>query len=201
MALINEIISPRSWILVRDQIGLILKTELANQAVITYEDYLDCDVYVERHSPITVEELINTSVVNVSIESVTPSNQTIIDSDVTIQFNIAITTSMPSDDTNGGDVNSGIRNQHTSSVIHGILSHPLYIRLGFTPPFIMRRTISEIKFGTPNRIDSTNVTMALISLEVVCSQNEPESNGIDIGSASTTFKLQETEKGYKYELE
>jgi hypothetical protein len=201
MALINEIISPRSWVLVRDQIALIITTELANQAAITYEDYLDCDVYVERHAPITTEELVNTSVVNVSIESVAPSNQTIIDSDVTIQFNIAITTSVPSNDTTGGDVNSAIRNQHTASVIHGILSHPLYIRLGFAPPFIMRRTVSEIKFGTPSRQDSINTTMALISLEVVCSQNEPESTGIDIGSAGTTFKLQETEKGYKYELE
>lgn len=199
-AVINEVITQRSWEFVKIRIAQIIKEELFNQAAISYNNWLDCDVYTERWSPVTPDECIDHSVVNISIDSITKTNETAIDSDVLISFGIVINTSMFANENGGSDTNSSERNQIVTGVIEGILMHPSYIRLLFPAPFIMRRRVSEIKFGTSNREESMGMTLSMITFEVLCSQDEPLENGVPFGGSFTSVKVNETEKGYKYQI-
>lgn len=200
MAVINAPIQFRSWYLVRDRVAAIVKDELFHQAAITYEDWKDCDVYTERFSPITLDEIVDTSVITVSIDSITPRNETAIDSDIETVISIAITTAMRATDQAGSDVLSMDRSQIIAGIIHGIFAHPEYIRLKFAPPFIMRSKVTDIKFGTPNRQESAGITMSLVTLTVLHSQDEPESTGVPFGSSVTGVLVNQTDKGYKYEI-
>lgn len=199
MPIINEIIAPRSWIQVRDRIGLIIADELFNQSAMTYEDWINADVYVERWRPITHEECLIKPLVTVGIESITPNSETWIDSRQNIQFSIMVHAAMKSTQNESNDVLSMFRNQDLTSMIHAILSHPQYVRLGFDLPFIERRRVGDIKFGQSNRQESLGLTVSIITLEVQVSQCEPMMTGIPIGGASTMFKLNETDKGFLYE--
>lgn len=199
MPIINEIITPRSWIQVRDRIGLIIADELFNQSAMTYEDWINADVYVERWRPITHEECLIHPVVTVGIESITPSSESWIDSRQSISFSIMIHTAMMSTQQESNDILSMFRNQYLTSIIHAILSHPQYVRLGFNPPFIERRRVSDIKFGQSNRQESMGLSVSIITFDVQVSQCEPMMNGLPIAGASTMFKLNETDKGFLYE--
>ena len=200
MPIINTIIQPRSWILVRDRIGQILKDELANQAAITYNDYINCDVYVERWSPVNLNECIDTSVVIVGIESIKPENSTWIDRDDVVQYSIVTTTAMAASPTNGGDVNAMMRNQEITGIIDGILTHPEYITLAFPKPFIIRSKVVDIKFGMQNRQESAGMVSSVVTLEVSFDQSEPESTTTPLSESLTSVKINDTENGYKYEF-
>jgi len=73
--IINTPLDSRSWILVRDRIGQIVKDELFNQAAITYNDWLNCDVFTERWAPVTPDECKDASLINITIKSITPENE------------------------------------------------------------------------------------------------------------------------------
>jgi hypothetical protein len=47
MALINYEIEPRSFENIRDQVGLILYTELLNQTAITYDELPETNVFIQ----------------------------------------------------------------------------------------------------------------------------------------------------------
>lgn len=200
MWVIEETIQPRSWISVRDRIGQIIKDNLFYQYSVNYIDWLDCDVFVERWAPITTEETTLRPVICVSVESITPTNETLIDSDQLVTFNIMTHTSEPATPGKGSDENSSFSNQDISSVIHGIFSHPKLIKLGFPAPFIMRRRVSDIKFGKVDRKESYGLIVSIITLEVLFSQNEPVETGVPIAGYVTSMKMKDTNRGYKFEI-
>ena len=200
MSKINTIIDSRSWELVRDKLAAIIKAELVQQAAMSYDDYLNCDVYTERSHPITQDEITDTSVVVITSDKMIPQMTTLTDGIYNATFSVLIYTSMPANSSGNGDYNSSIRNQKTAGVIHGILMHPVYVRLDFAPPFIARREVSEIKFGSPQREDSANVKLAIITVDVICSQNEPETSGVLLVGNTTVVKIDGGEKGFKFEI-
>lgn len=198
MPVINVALDNRKWILVRDQIATILKDELYNQSVITYEDWKDCDVYVERWRPITEEELLDTSVINISIEQIGTERQTIADSSTALKVSILIHTAMPATEFTQGDENSSERNQIIASLCQAILQHPLYVRLGFAPPFIEHKEVSEIKFGKSDRLDSTNISVAMLTVDVRFGQGEPTETGVALALSTTVMKIDNDGDGYKF---
>lgn len=200
MPIINSPIASRSWELVRNRVAAIIKDELFNQAAITYNDWLNCDVYTERWMPVGIDECVDAPVVNIAIESITPINETWACSNLSIMFNILVTAGMNATQTENNDTRSFDRNQTVCGVINGILMHPLYVQLLFPAPFIIRRRVVDVKFGTPERQESAGITLGIITFEVVCGQNEPESTGIPLGSSITSVTVNQTDKGYQYEI-
>lgn len=200
MPVINTPLDNRKWSIVRDQLAAILKDELSNQAIMTYEDWKDCDVYVERFRPVVESELKDTSVIIVSIEQITPDRQTIVDSSTSLRANVVIYTAMPSTQNTQGDTNSSERNQIIAGLCQAILDHPLYVRLGFAAPFIEHREVNEVKFGRADRMDSTNISVAMLTVDVKFGQGEPTENGVPLVLSSTIMKVDNGDLGYKFEV-
>lgn len=198
MALINYEISPRSYELIRDRVGLILADELQVQAAITYEDIFLAKVYVQRSKAVDVSEC---PMINVSIDSNKYDNYTIIDSDVEVQIFIDVfsTGSYAGPDENErGDTLASFESQRLAGVIEAILLNPLYDTLGFTPPFIMSSKIQGSEPGTIERGDATNLAVTRITLIVKAGQTEPASDPISNYTLQTQVLISNTSNGYLY---
>lgn len=195
MALINEILEPRAYEPIRERIGAILTLELTNQAAITYDDDLLVNVYNERSKPVQPNEC---PVVNVSLAKSDYDNQTVIKSDGTYQFLIDCYCTSATTDDERGDSLASFKSQRLAGVCMAILEHPVYLTLGFTPPFIIRSQVTGFEVGEPDRSESTNMTLTRITLSVKSSQNEPTETGVELALSLTQVKLGLTEKGYLF---
>lgn len=198
--IIDQIIPSRSWEAVRDRVATILKEELFHQSAITYNDWINCDVYADRWKPVGIDECTDAPLINVTTESAVPTSETWIDSNVITTFNIVVSTAMSATAQESGDTLSSERTQAICGIIQAILMHPLYVRLGFAPPFIIRRRVSDIKFGVPERQESANITLGIVTFEVTHGQDEPTETGLPIGGYSTSVTVNETNKGLRYEI-
>lgn len=196
MALINEILELRAYEPIRERIGAILMLELANQAAMTYDDDLLVNVYNERSKPVQPNEC---PVVNVSLSKSDYDNQTVIKSDGTYQFFIDCYCTSATTGDERGDSLASFKSQRLAGVCTAILEHPVYLTLGFTPPFIIRNQVTGFEVGEPDRSGSTNMTLTRITLSVKSSQNEPTETGIELALSLTQVKIAITDKGYKYE--
>lgn len=198
MANINYEISPRSFELIRDRVGLILADELQVQAAITYEDLFLAPVYVQRSKAVDVSEC---PMINVSVDSNKYDNHTIVDSDVEVQIFIDIfgTSSYAGQsESERGDTLASFEAQRLAGVVESILMNPIYDTLGFAPQFIMRSIVQGSEPGTIERGDATNLAVTRITLLVKAGQTEPASDPISDYTLQTQVLISNTARGYLY---
>jgi hypothetical protein len=195
MAEINIPIAPRSHELIRNRVAEILASELFNQAAITYDDLFLAKVFVQRSKPVDVDEC---PVINVSLSTAVIDNHTAIDSDV--EFPVFIDVFATADYTDGlrGDTLASFEAQRLAGVIQGILLNPVFCRLGFAPPFIMRSKVTAFETGLIDRNENTNLAYVRTTLTVRASQVETGQDPITNYDLSTQVFLGETEQGYLY---
>lgn len=197
-AIINTLIGLQSYELVRDRIGLILTTELNNQAVNLGNYYADADVWVERFVKPTVNE---EAIVNVTIAGATYDGQTVLQADGTVKYNIDIYCKAETEGTDKeeqGDYLAMYKLQRLVGICRSILQDARYITLGFARPFIMGRNVLKFDIANPNSEDMQSHVMARIVVQVkmpeTTSYTQPQTaEGVD-----TVWTLQETPLGYKY---
>ena len=197
---ITTVIGPRSAEIVRDRIAQILALELANQATLSGDTWIESPVYIERWVPVNVSECEDSSVIIVSIDNLDKANATPIDSDINLTFSIQVFTSKEATETNDSDVESMFRNQRIVGIIDGILSHPYYIynTLDFEKPFLMKMGVQNAKFGFSNREESAVLVVGNLSFLVTVAQNEPTNTGEEWTQSETVAKLFDSNKGFKY---
>lgn len=194
-AKITTIIPPRSYELIRDRVGLILATEIAEQLYLTADDFFALDVYIQRSKPIQPSE---TSLIIVSVGSGAYNNQTVEKADGEFPIFIDCFCTSAGTDDDRGDVLSAYKVQRLAGVVMAILEYPEYKTLDFAPPFIMGSHIGSFETGNLNREDSTNTSIVRITLNVRASQNEPAIIPNLIQSAGTQVTLDLTPYGYAW---
>jgi len=195
MPLINTPITTRSYELIRNQIGLILADELFRQSAITYDDTIPTKVFIQRDKPFTPDEL---PAVNVSIDEAGYDNHTIVDRDGTFKFVIDVygkSKKSASSEKRGDEITNALV-QRLAGIVEGILSHPVYNTLAFTPPFIMRSIVTGFTPGTVDAGEATNLSMVRVSLSVKADQSNPEATPISEFIAQTQWQLGETANGF-----
>jgi hypothetical protein len=196
MSVINEVIGPQSFEVVRDRIGRILADELAAQASMSGNTDLRVFNWIERFLPFDNPELPS---VNVKLGEGTYGGQSQIQSDGTYRYYIDAYVKAKSHQDDPGDQKAITKLHRLLGVCRAIIEDPRYKTLGFVTPagFIMNRHFESIQIQDPGKQEMESMVMGRLVLSV----KVPEyPGGFVVGTAfremRTTVMLDSTERGY-----
>ena len=145
MSLIDGIIQPRAYELIRDKIAEILLEEFANQFALTSDADLNLHkVYLERFVPLDFTEL---PCLNIGLERGDYSNQHQGQYDGDYRFYIECNVKASESDSARGDTKSKVKVQKIMGVAMAILENPVYKTLGFVPGTIKHRHVESFVFA------------------------------------------------------
>lgn len=196
--LINAIIQPRNYEVIRDVIGTIIAVELHNQIKLSRNEILESSIYIERFTSYDVAE---GNVIIVSIDKAMFDNQTVIHQRSTINYNIDIYCSSTQDYVKTGDNKVGVLLHKLTGLVHSILQNENYIKLGLPNGIIENRTVSKIEFFLPDDDSRGFNRIGRITLSVTSNEHFIQGSGTLLKYLDTTVNLQETEQGYKFNIE
>jgi hypothetical protein len=195
-AIIDNIIPPASFELVRDRLGEILAVEFKRQFMLSGLYYINIQVWVERFVPFDKSEM---PAINVVLADGKYDNQDVRQADGTYNFYIecyANAASMPGD--KRGDVEAMRRLHRILAIARGIIQSPKYLNLGFKVPKVMRRQIESLTIAQPDANDGLASCMGRLVLNVRVPEIGELMKACDIDGWETSVKLEETDKGYRY---
>lgn len=197
MALISTEIPVQGFEVARDAIGAILKTELENQkALKNFSEPLN--VYVGRSTPFQQAEIL---MINVLLDSGSFSQIHERGNHGGINYFIDIYSSAKESQEKIGGFNSSIRRDTFLGMCRFILQDHHYKTLGLPVGSIMGTYVESFEnFEPVNAQDSAFVKMSRLAFNVRINEAQTVWSGIDLTSSFTDVKLEETEKGYKYEI-
>lgn len=197
MSLINSIIPPQGFEVVRDLIPAILKIELEKQKVLqTLTD--EINVFSARSTPFQQGEKL---MINVTVDSANYSNSHEKGTHGGTIFFIDIYTSAKQTDDDDGGYASTKKKDMYLGMIRYILQDHHYKTLGLPPGLIMGTSVDGFEnFEPNNNQDASFVKMSRLNFSVRILENQSLWDGIEINSIFTDVKLDLTDKGYKYEL-
>jgi hypothetical protein len=195
MSKITEEIPAQAYELIRDRIGAILAVEIAAQ-VTNYGDYeIDANVWVERWKPFSHTEV---PAINVQLARGNYDGQHQGSADGTFTYHVDVYDGAKSTTATDGDKRAALKVQKLLGVCRYILQHTAYKTLDFAPPFIHRVTVTEFNIAQQGEQDSTNQSMARLTVTVKAGELTTLLSAIAIDSHYSTVKLSTTDKGFLY---
>lgn len=195
--MIIEPIPKQNFELIRDQIGVILKQEIANQESLSGQTF-ESDIYSERTTAVQNDELIT---LNINLESYNQSSKNQNDSMNGLNYNIDFYSVGFESETEKGWENSSFRIHKYIGWVRYILSHTTYKTLGFKPGFISGTSVESFFIMEPDlRQDSSFVRMARLVFNVRSSERQSMESGPIFESNETKVKLFETDLGFQYKF-
>ncbi len=197
MAKINHIIGPRVHEIIRTKVAQILALELANQAILTYDDDFALPIFVHRFKPVMPDEL---PIAIVSTNSGSFDNMDIQKSDGKFPIYIDVYNESFSSSVNRADSLSSFGAHKIAGCIMGILESPVYLTLDFAPGTIKRTYVESFDGGEMDRQDGASITVVRVVLMVEAVQVEALQDAIPFAGNNTTVNLGSSEKGYFYEF-
>ncbi len=214
MAVIDEILGPSSFELIRDRTAAILADELGNQAVLQaqavtpdqdlIEQLTRLKIVTERFRPFNESDYPALDVFLFQDEFDNKSQQSVRG---TIQLYLDLYTDGERKaidrESDAGDQLSAKRAQRIVGLIRTILEHPAYNTLDFDVTagevIIQRTLVSAVKrTEEENTRDGLNVMMYRVIFEVVASETTNALDGLPLALATTDVKIDETDLGYQY---
>lgn len=196
--MINDLILPQNFEIVRDAIGYVLKTELISQAQKTGSRLTEnCDVFLERTTPIQNEEEV---VINIVLVSNDFSNKTQQDSQGKTFFNIDFYSRGHANQQVSGSLNSALKLHKYIGFVRSVLQNTEYKTLGL-PLGIIGGTMIESFNIMENKIeqDSDFLKMGTISYSVRVQENQSMAEGVNFEGIFSIVKLDLTDLGYIYQ--
>jgi hypothetical protein len=195
MSVINGIIPPQKFEVIRDKICAILTDEIANQFVLTSDATLDLDVWRERFIPFDESEL---PAVNVSVATGNFSGHTQVSTDGTYTYFIDVHTKAATTGDDPGDSLAMLKLQKILGICRAILEDPKYKTLGLTAPIIFFRKCETLSISDPGKQDAASAVMGRIGFSVKTTETVELITPTQLGRSDTTVKLYLTDKGYFY---
>lgn len=197
MAQISLEIPKQGFEIVRDLIGAILKTELENQKILkSFSEPLN--IYVGRSTPFQHSEIL---MVNVLLDSANYSQIHEKGVHGGTNYFIDIYCSAKESVENTGGFNSSLRRDTFLGMVRFILQDHHYKTLGLPNGLLMGTYVESFEnFEPSNAQDTAFVKMARLVYNVRINENQSLWEGVLAQTAFSDVKLNETEKGYKYEL-
>lgn len=183
--LINYRIPPSRFELVRDEVSLILMSEITNQLTLTSNN-LELGVFVERTVPIDDSEQ---ATINISLSSDDFSNKDQLGVDGNLILFIDVYTQQN---------DSPFVNQMLLNYVRHILSSQYYNTLGFDYGFVSSTLVEGFELKT-DLIggDSNYIKISRLKFSVRVRETQEGADGILLKSNITNFKLCPTNLGYK----
>lgn len=195
MAIINTIIQPRSFEIVRDRVGEILKDELLNQSILSNDENINASVFIERIVRFDHTDLPS---INVCIPSGTFQGQSAINTDGVYMYRIECYTKASSSDGTDADTLSMIRLQRLMGICQSIIEDSRYKTLGFATPFVMNRHFESMAISDTESYDMQSVSKGVLNLSVRLPENVGLAVPILLTEYKTELRLELTDKGYQY---
>lgn len=179
---------------IRDNIGQIIADELAGQ---TYATELGVTVWNERFIQFDQSELpaVNVSYNQTSFEDYEPTAQQGVNT-----YHIDVHASAPHTDSEKGDEVANSRVKRLAGIIRYILMSQENRFLGFDPGTIQTKVIETIETGKISDQDTVHTIVARIVFRVKANESVQKVPPTTQEKTVTQVKLNETEKGYLYEV-
>lgn len=200
-SLINYIIPPQRFELIRDSIGLIIATELANQKTLTTNVLFDAKVYIERFISFGQQEL---PAINVIYDETMFSNKDNYSSTGDMQFFIDVVAVGITGKGIRGDTLASVNLHTLMGTIRVILDSLEYRFLGFEQGVVQSKMVTKIKALSPD--NTYNVTVSNDSLSTISGRIffKVRANEIvgdlptqSVTGIDTTFTIEDSGEGYK----
>ena len=200
MSLITLPIESQAFEIIRDQIAIILASEIDNQGVLTYDSrLLGMKIFVEAINP---EDKADLPVVNVSFVKGLYGDLKVYDgtNKGVYSYNIDVYVNAKETSSSRGDQLSALALQRILAVCRVVLDHPIYKTLAFGAGFIFRTKCNEILIKDEGKNDALNSRMGRITLEVHAQESTLFPTGILVAESNTVVKLNTTSDGYYYSV-
>lgn len=197
---LQYIIEEQNFELIRSRIGEILTYELRNQANLTGKQSLkDVKVWIERVTPFNDTEL---PAINVYYNDTLYNSQTVVNQQVQNTYHIDVLTKSKN---SGSQTNDSDKQSYTSAakllgIIRSILQAPQYVRLNFDGGVVTHREVSEIRMGKASNQEVQSVGGGRLVLKVNANEFTKEIIALEACKYTTVVTLEQTEKGFYYEL-
>ena len=199
MSLLNEVVPVSSFELIRDKIGAILAEEINHQFLISYDPEIQINtVWVERFIPFSKTEL---PTINVTVASGTYDSKDMKHAVGTYTYNIEIYSSSKTSEDDRGDVQAKFKLHKLMRICRAILENPRYKYLGFDPvKIISRRYVQDIVFAQGPTQDADNTIMGMLTFIVIVPETNELINPPLLAGHDTSWKIQQSDKGYFYTI-
>jgi len=193
-ALITEIVPIQNFEIVKNNVEVILFTELNNQKNIQCKN-IDIEVFTERQEPYSNGEDV---VVNVSLNNVAYSEIDTRNTNGNLSFNIDVYASgFTTLDVDGNKI-SRSKLELVTGWIRYILSSTKYNTLGFPKGIVGGSNVDTIQFDDNYGNQEANyIRMARIQFSVRVAENQELWNGIELLGNDTIVVLNDSSKGHK----
>lgn len=196
---ISTEIQSQNFELVTDRICEILTDELAEQFNLTANSLFQAVVWKERFIAFDKTELpaINVFYENSDFDRNTPET-----SAGNAKYAIEIVVSAKHTDSERGDIAASLKCQKLLGVLRYILKNPNYIRLGFdvADNFIYGTEVEEIRMQQPDNKEGMNIIGGQLLFNVRLEESNGKITPVTAEGYATSVKLNNTEKGYKFEI-
>jgi hypothetical protein len=197
-ALITTPIPQQGFEFVRDQIGAILKLEIANQKALDPSRFPEtAEIWLERTIPADSSDEVS---INVHVSGALYGNMTQMDAQGRTLYNIDIDTSgMQTELVTGSEVSVKMMHKYIGIVMY-IFRSAFYRTLGLQGK-IGGTYVEQFQTLDPNRKEDTDFTsFTRIQIAVRIQETTIPWQGLVLLGNDTTVKLDLTEKGYKFVL-
>jgi len=198
MSKITTAIPEQKFQFITRRVFEILMDEFNQQQILTYDNELDVDFFLERTMPFDKEEL---PTINISFVDGDYSNKHQGSQDGLYQIFIDAYASAKTTATQAGDTLANLKVQKMLGVTRAILEDPVYKTLGVVPPFIMKSYVSKITIAAPNKnsnMDGVNNSMGRLIFNVVANETSKLIIPQLIAEYQTQIKIDNSGKGYFY---
>ena len=197
---LKYIIEEQNFELIRSRIGEILTCELKNQANLTGSQFLKgVKVWIERVTPFDQSEL---PAVNVYFNDTLYNSSTVVNQQGQNTYHIDVLTKSKNSgsQTNDSDKQSYTLAARLLGIIRSILQAPEYVRLNFELGTVTHREVSEIRMGKSGNQETQSTGGGRLVLKVNANEFTNEIKALEAYKYTTVVTLDETEKGFYYEL-
>ena len=197
---LEYIIGEQNFELIRSRIGEILTYELRNQANLTGKQSLkDVKVWIERVTPFDNTEL---PAVNIYYNDTLYNGSTVVNQQGQNTYHIDVLTKSKN---SGSQQNDSDKQSYTLAanllgIVRAILQAPKYVKLNFDGGIITHREVSEIRMGKMSNQETTSTGGGRLLLKVNANEFTEEIKALEACKYTTVVTLEETEKGFYYEL-
>ena len=197
---LEYIIGEQNFELIRNRIGEILTYELRNQANLTGKQSLkDVKVWIERVTPFDNTEL---PAVNIYYNDTLYNSSTVVNQQGQNTYHIDVLTKSKN---SGSQQNDSDKQSYTLAanllgIVRAILQAPQYVRLNFDGGVVTHREVSEIRMGKMSNQETTSTGGGRLLLKVNANEFTEEIKALEACKYTTVVTLEETEKGFYYEL-
>jgi hypothetical protein len=197
MPKLNKPIKKQTFEVIRDQIALILKEELENQAELD-SNFKAPEVYINRFINLNHHNIpaINVTTDRASYQNESPKHQLGL-----YTYQLEFYHKGQSTSKNDASEISARRNEDMVGKARHILMAPEYYNLDFQEQIIGRRYFDDFSIGNPNVTESLAVSMAAMNFNVLAGELPNLASPTPIQGNTTTVLVKDAAYGYEWSFQ